>query len=390
MDCGMNGLQTKTRLRSEPLPTLSCATRFLGLKRPLPLYRGGELRDAEIAYETWGELNAARDNAVLLFTGLSPSAHAASSSQDPAPGWWEYMIGPGRPIDTRRFHVICINSLGSCFGSTGPLSPHPQDGEPYRLRFPRLALEDVARAGIELIDALGIQRLAAVVGPSMGGMSALAFALQAPQRVRTLALLCSTASASAHAIAMHALQREMVLNDPAWAQGNYPLGQGPVNGMRLARKLGLSCYRSPGEWAERFGRRRRTPAHHSGEAFAREFEIESYLEHNAAKFAAGFDANCFLYLSRAMDDFDPSEHGAGDAQAAFARLRLERALVVGVGSDTLFPVAEQRSLTAALEANCENGAHFVELGSIQGHDAFLIDEARFAPVMRQFFSELAE
>jgi homoserine O-acetyltransferase/O-succinyltransferase len=382
-------MQTAARLPSAPFPAVPRGSRFLRLGHPFQLYRGGRLAGAEIAYETWGELNAARDNAVLLFTGLSPSAHAASSVRDSSPGWWEYMIGPGRALDTRRFHVICVNSLGSCFGSSGPASPHPQDGEAYRMRFPRLALEDIARAGIELIDALGIQRLAAVVGPSMGGMSALAFMLQAPQRSRALALLCSTASASPHAIAMHALQREMVLNDPAWAQGDYPLEAGPVNGMRLARKLGLSCYRSPGEWAERFGRRRTASIDASGDGFGAEFEVESYLEHNAAKFAAGFDANCFLYLSRAMDDFDPAEHANGDFQAAFARLRLERALVVGVSSDTLFPVAEQRVLADALEVGCDGDVRFVELGSIQGHDAFLIDEARFSPVMRQFFEELA-
>lgn len=382
-------MQTAARLPSAPFPAAPRGSRFLRLEHPFELYRGGRLSGVEIAYESWGELNAARDNAVLLFTGLSPSAHAAASSRDPSSGWWEYMIGPGRPIDTRRFHVICINSLGSCFGSSGPASPHPRDGEPYRLRFPRLALEDIARAGIELIDALGIQRLAAVVGPSMGGMSALAFALQAPTRSRTLALLCSTASASPHAIAMHTLQREMVLNDPAWARGSYPLEAGPVNGMRLARKLGLSCYRSPGEWVERFGRRRTASFDDSGDAFDLEFEIEAYLEHNAAKFAAGFDANCFLYLSRAMDDFDPAEHAEGDSRAAFARLQLDSALVVGVSSDTLFPVAEQRDLAAALQVACDGGVRFVELGSIQGHDAFLIDEERFAPVMREFFDGLA-
>ncbi|MEJ2632025.1 MAG: homoserine O-acetyltransferase [Acidihalobacter sp.] len=382
-------MQTAARLLSKPFPAPPRGSRFLRLGRPFELYRGGRLSDVEIAYETWGELNAARDNAVLLFTGLSPSAHAASSCRDSSPGWWEYMIGPGRPLDTRRFHVICINSLGSCFGSSGPASPHPHDGEPYRLRFPRLALEDVAKAGIELIDALGIDRLAAVVGPSMGGMSALAFAFMAPWRSRTLALLCSSATASPHAIAMHALQREMVLSDPAWAEGEYPLEAGPVNGMRLARKLGLSCYRSPGEWLERFGRRRTVSAHDADDDFGAEFEVESYLDHNAAKFATGFDANCFLYLSCAMDDFDPAEHADGDFSAAFACLQIERALVVGVSSDTLFPVAEQRDLAAALEPGCENGVHFVELGSIQGHDAFLIDEARFAPVMRGFFSGLA-
>ncbi|APZ43982.1 homoserine O-acetyltransferase MetX [Acidihalobacter ferrooxydans] len=380
-------MQTAVQLDSAPFPATPRGSRTLRLAQPFALYRGGCLENVEIAYESWGEPNAARDNAVLLFTGLSPNAHAAASCRDPSPGWWEYMIGPGKPLDTRRFYVLCINSLGSCFGSTGPASAHPADGKPYRLRFPRLALEDIARAGLALLDALHIERPAAVVGPSMGGMSALAFAFQAPERTRALALLCSTASAAPQAIAMHALQREMVMSDPAWANGNYPLAAGPVDGMRLARKLGLSCYRSPDEWTARFGRQRTTAVQSAGQ-FCGEFEIESYLAHNAAKFASGFDANCFLYLSRAMDDFEPAEHGDGKAAEAFARLRLNRALVVGVSSDRLFPVAEQRALAAALRAGGTPEVRFAELDSLQGHDAFLVDTARFAPVMRDFFAAL--
>lgn len=379
-------MQPVARLPSVPFPAAPRGSRFLRLSHPLDLHRGGTLNQVEIAYETWGKLNAARDNAVLLFTGLSTNAHAASSNRDPDPGWWEYMIGPARPLDTRRFYIICVNSLGSCFGSSGPASPHPRDATPYGLRFPRISLEDTARAAGHLLDAMGIVCLDAIVGPSMGGMTALAFALQSPSRTRNLALLCSTTSASPHAIAMHALQREMVTSDPAWAGGAYPLEAGPVNGMRLARKLGLSCYRSPAEWLERFGRQR--TGGEATETFGAEFQIESYLEHNAAKFAAGFDANCFLYLSRAMDDFDPAEHGTGGAREALVNLYLERALVIGVTSDTLFPVSEQRDLASALKPACTKGVTLTELSSIQGHDAFLVDERRFAAVMQKFFDAL--
>lgn len=351
----------------------------LSLDASFRFHRGGELNRLEIAYETWGKLNDNQDNAVLLFAGLSANAHAAASMCDPDPGWWEYMVGPGKPLDTSRYHVICVNSLGSCFGSSGPASINPENGRPYGPTFPRLSVEDIASAGRILMDSLGLKGLSAVVGASLGGMSALAFALQSPDRLRRLVLISSSTKPSAHAIAMHSLQREIVRADPVWAKGYYR-APGPIEGMLLSRKLGISCYRSPEELEQRFGNRR-SDARSGLDAF----EIETYLAHNADKFARSFDANAYLSLSRAMDDFDAADHGHGDLTRALARLGQLKALVIGVHSDTLFPQSQQEALAEGLR-RAGASVHYVPLTSPQGHDAFLIDEARFAPVMRAFFA----
>lgn len=356
------------------------------------MYRGGSLDRPAIAYETWGALNAARDNAILIFTGMSPSAHATSSAEDPSSGWWEAMVGPSRPIDTQRFFVICINSLGSCFGSTGPASIDPATGRPYALSFPVLSLEDVAQAGRLLVEHLGIARLHTVVGPSMGGMTTLAFAIRYPDMARNLVLLSTAARALPFSIALRSLQREMIRRDPAWLDGNYQ--SNPLTGMRLARKLGMVTYRSAPEWEQRFGRERIAGEHLAGEyaagdAFGPDFEVESYLENHANKFIGQFDANCYLYLSRASDLFDVAEHG-GSVAAGLARIRAERVLVVGVATDTLFPIAQQRELAAGLKTRdfaAGRKVELVELPSIQGHDSFLVDMDRFRPVVASFLRE---
>ncbi len=346
---------------------------------------GGSLPELEIAYETWGRLNERRDNAVLIFTGMSPSAHASSSAADPSPGWWEQMVGPGRPIDTRRFFVVCMNSLGSCFGSTGPASLDPRTGAPYRLAFPVLTLEDVANAGRALVAELGISRLRAVVGPSMGGMSALALVLQHPGISQGLLLISTAARSLPFATALRSLQREMIRRDPAWNEGNYAPGEGPVAGMRLARKLGMITYRSALEWEQRFGRERTAAERRSSDPFGIDFEVEAYLEHHALKFTGDFDANCYLYLSRASDLFDVADHG-GSLAAGLGRIRLERAMVIGVETDLLFPIRQQRELAAGLESPGRD-VRLVELPSIQGHDSFLVDMDRFRPVVAEFFAE---
>lgn len=356
------------------------------------MYRGGSLDRPAIAYETWGALNAARDNAILIFTGMSPSAHATSSAEDPSSGWWEAMVGPSRPIDTQRFFVICINSLGSCFGSTGPASIDPATGRPYALSFPVLSLEDIAQAGRLLVEHLGIARLHTVVGPSMGGMTTLAFAIRYPGMARNLVLLSTAARALPFSIALRSLQREMIRRDPAWLDGNYQ--SNPLTGMRLARKLGMVTYRSAPEWEQRFGRERIAGEHLAGEyaagdAFGPDFEVESYLENHANKFIGQFDANCYLYLSRASDLFDVAEHG-GSVAAGLARIRAERVLVVGVATDTLFPIAQQRELAAGLKTRdfaAGRKVELVELPSIQGHDSFLVDMDRFRPVVASFLRE---
>lgn len=361
------------------------ARHYVRLEGPLHMYRGGTLPEAVIAYESWGSLNAARDNAVLLFTGLSPSAHAASSERDPSPGWWEFMIGPGKPLDTERFYVICVNSLGSCFGSTGPSSINPHSGKPYRLDFPELTVEDIAAAGRAVVRVLGIRSLKAVVGASLGGMTALAYAVHYPEETENLVTLCSAAKASPFAIAVRSLQREIIRSDPAWMDGNYPVHSEPVIGMRLARKLGLISYRSAAEWGERFGRDV-VPEAERNALFGAEFQIESYLEANARKFVGTFDANSYLYLSRAMDWFDLQDHT--ERLIALAGCAAgKRALVVGVESDILFPLHQQESVAALLtESGLDVSYH--ALPSLQGHDAFLVDRERFVPVMGEFFAKL--
>ncbi len=357
----------------------------VALSAPLRMRRGGSLTDVVLAYESWGQRAADGDNVIVLFTGLSPSAHAAASTADPTPGWWEYMVGEGRPLDTRRYQVICFNSLGSCFGSTGPASPRPDGGGPYAVDFPDLCVEDIAAAVRMGLEALGIPRVRALVGTSLGGMSALAFAALYPGFARELVVISAAAAALPSAIAIRSLQREVIRSDPAWQGGRYAPGPGPRDGMRIARKIGLMSYRSALEWEQRFGRERREPDAGEVPAFGIEFQVESYLDANARKFVDGFDANCYLYLSRAMDWFDLAEHGDGDLVGAIAAMALRRALVVGVETDFLFPPRQQVELATALrQAGVDTRLEL--LPSVQGHDAFLVDRPRFGALLRDFLA----
>lgn len=359
------------------------ARHYTQLSDPFPMWRGGVLHGARIAYETWGELNSARSNAVLLFTGLSPSAHATSSPVDPSEGWWQTMVGPGLAIDTRKFFVICVNSLGSCFGSTGPLSDDPATGKPYRLTFPDLSVEDIARGGYETVRSLGIERLDTVMGPSLGGMVVLAFAAQFPGAARRLVSISGTTAASPFAIALRSIQREAITNDPDWQQGQYSADKPPRSGQRLARKLGTVTYRSAAEWQQRFGREPIRPDMKKGDPFASEFAVQGYLEAQAAKFVTAFDANCYLYLSRAMDRFDLSKHG--DPQTVLRRASIEQALIIGVESDLLFSISEQRTVAGLME-QAGVTTSFRPLNCIEGHDSFLIDIERFGTEIRGFLS----
>jgi homoserine O-acetyltransferase len=348
--------------------------------------RGAALPRVDIAYESWGELSAAKDNVLLLVTGLSPSAHARSSAEDPSPGWWEEMVGPGQAIDTNRFHVICVNSLGSPHGSTSPASVDPRSGRPYRLTFPVLCIEDIACAAREALRTLGITRLRAVVGPSLGGMTALAYAIQFPEEVHALLTISSAARATPFAIAIRSVQREAIRSDPAWKSGDYE-PPGPVAGLRVARKLGLITYRSAAEWRQRFSRERVEVRAPGSGPFDVEFEIEAYLEMHAHKFIGTFDANCYLYLSRSMDLFDVAEHGPS-VEAGLARIQAEKTLVVGVETDFLFPIDQQEEI-ATLLARGGRDVRFERLPSIQGHDSFLVDYDRFAPTVGSFLREVA-
>ncbi len=346
--------------------------------------RNGSITDPVIAYETWGELNFRQDNAILLFTGLSPSAHAASSSSNPSAGWWEQMLGEGKPIDTHKYYVICVNSLGSCYGSTGPASINPQSGQRYRLDFPIITIEDIARAGQSVVESLGLTRLHAVVGASMGGMTALAHSILFPQIAEALVSISATARAGPYSIAVRSIQRECIRRDPLWDNGNYTADAEPVNGMLMARKLGMMSYRSAAEFEARFGREMIPEERQSGDPFGIDFEVESYLDAHARKFIGTFDANCYLYLSRAMDLFDIAEHG-GSVEAALKTAGAKRVLVMGVTTDSLFPVAQQQRIADGLNDGKREVA-FHALNSIQGHDAFLVDMDSFRPILCDFFN----
>jgi len=348
------------------------------------MHRGGSLLNPQIAWECWGELNSDRTNAVLIFTGLSPSAHAASSREDPVPGWWEEIIGPGKPLDTRRYFVICVNSLGSCFGSTGPASIDPHTGDLYRLNFPVLSLEDVARAGYTVLHQLGIERVCATVGPSMGGMTTLAFEMLFPGLSDAIVLMSSGTRSLPFSIALRSLQREMIRKDPDWINGAYPIDSPPLTGMRLARKLGMITYRSAEEWRLRFGRERAAAEYTVGDPFGISFEVESYLEHHAKKFVGQFDPNCYLYLSRASDLFDIADHGASVA-GGLAKVQAKRALIIGVTTDFLFPIHQQHELAEGLSGNGRE-VEFVQLDSLQGHDSFLVDMDSYRPIIARFFA----
>jgi len=360
------------------------ATRTAALPSPFRMKRGGELRGAAIAYETWGTLNATRDNAVLILTGLSPSAHAAASADDPSQGWWEPVVGPGHPIDTNRDFVICVNSLGSCKGSTGPASIDVATGRPYRLSFPDLTLEDVAAAAYEVLKALGVGKLRALIGPSMGGMSAQAFALQYPDVAPNLILISTAPQALPFAIGIRSLQREAIRRDPNFLGGDYHDDHWPMEGMRLARKLGVVTYRSALEWSQRFGRQRVHPT--PAEPFGHEFQIEAYLEAHAQRFVGGFDPCSYIYLSRAMDWFDMSDYGA-TCEEAYGRMQVKHALVIGVDTDILFPIEQQKQIAEGLSATGAE-VEFAALPSLQGHDSFLVDYARFCPTIAKFMARL--
>ena len=348
-----------------------------------PMHRGGFLESPTIAYETWGELQGKGDNALLLFTGLSPSAHAASSPENPAPGWWEDMIGSGLPLDTDHYFVICINSLGSCFGSTGPASIDPVTGARYRLQFPVLTLEDVADGGYAVIRHLGLEKIHTTIGCSMGGMSGLAYCAAHPGGSRSFVSISSCTRALPFAIAVRSLQREMIRRDPKWLDGEYDPSEPPLIGQRLARKLGMMTYRSAIEWDQRFGRERVTDTPVPGDQFKIDFSVEAYLQNRADKFSGAFDANCYLYLSRASDLFDFAEHG-GSLKNAFGRLMLERVHVIGVETDILFPPRQQRELADGFSAVCKDTT-LIELDCIRGHDSFLVEMDAFRPVIAEFF-----
>ena len=347
----------------------------------MKMKRGGSLSNPVLAYETWGKLSKSKDNVIVILTGLSASSHVASSSSDSNPGWWEGIVGPDKAIDTNKFYIICVNSLGSCFGSTGPASINQITGEPFRLTFPELTIDDMATATKFLLDKLGIKQINTLVGPSMGGMHALALIIQNNKFVKNFIAISTAFQSLPYAIAIRSLQREVIRKDPLWKNGYYTPDSPPLNGVRIARKLGMISYRSANEWAQRFGRKKSSKNNITQNTFGIEntgfeFEIESYLEHLAVKFQNVFDANCYLYLSRSIDWFDIIDYGSS-SEEVLGKTGLESALILGVESDILFPIYQQKELAEYLSADSTK-VTYKSLNCIQGHDSFLVDIETFS------------
>jgi homoserine O-acetyltransferase len=346
--------------------------RHLVLPGPLSLDSGAVLDDVVVAYEAYGALNAARDNVVLLCHALTMDQYVASPHPVTGkPGWWDRVVGPGLTIDTNRFHVICANVLGSCMGSTGPASTNPASAAAYAMRFPVVTIADMVRAQMALLDALGIDRLHAVVGGSMGGMQALALAAHYPARVERALIIASAARHSAQNIAFHEVGRQAIMADPAWHGGDYAAhGVAPTKGLAVARMAAHITYLSEAGLTEKFGRRLQDrDAKTFG--FDADFQIESYLRHQGISFVDRFDANSYLYITRAMDYFDLAEPHGGRLAEAFRGSPVRFALI-SFDSDWLYPTSESRRIVQALHAAGAQ-ASFVELSSPFGHDAFLLD-----------------
>jgi len=359
--------------------------RYATWLEPLALESGATLGPITLAYETYGKLNAARDNAILLLHALSGDAHAAGwYAGDNKPGWWNSMVGPGRPFDTDRYFVICSNVLGGCQGSTGPSSANPATGRPYATSFPVLTIGDMVRAQARLLDRLGIEQLHAVAGGSMGGFQALEWATALPERVRGAILLATSARSSPQTLAWNAIGRRAIMSDPRWQGGNYYDGEPPADGLAVARMIGHITYLSEPSLERKFGR---TYQDSHGPAFTleREFAIESYLDYQGTSFNARFDANSYLYITKAMDYWDlPGRYGSLEAaldrsQASF--------LLLSFTSDWLYPTPESVAIAEALRRIGRPVTH-IELASSAGHDAFLVDDEAQAPLIEEFLSAL--
>ncbi|WP_375428372.1 homoserine O-acetyltransferase [uncultured Sphingomonas sp.] len=355
--------------------------RRVTLPGPLALDGGGNLSPVEIAYETYGTLDADRSNAVLICHALTGDQHVASvHPRTGKPGWWARMVGEGRPIDPLRHFVVCANVLGSCMGSSGPASPGP-DGSPQAMRFPVITVRDMVRAQGMLLDHLGIERLRAVVGGSMGGMQALSWAATCPDRVRAAVVIASTARHTAQNIAFHEVGRQAVMADPNWRGGDYYGGDGPTAGLAVARMAAHITYLSEAGLTGKFGRKLQA-RDTKGFGFDADFQVESYLRHQGISFVDRFDANSYLYITRAMDYFDLAEEHGGLLANAFRGSRT-RFCLVSFDTDWLYPTSESRRVVHALNAGGA-AASFVELSSPFGHDAFLLENPELARVVDGF------
>ncbi len=357
----------------------------------LALQSGASIRDYTLAYETYGTLNADKSNAVLVCHALNASHHVAGvyEGQPKSEGWWDNMIGPGKPVDTNRFFVIGVNNLGSCFGSTGPMHTHPDTGEVYGADFPVVTVEDWVNAQARLLDCLGIEQLAAVMGGSLGGMQALSWTLQYPGRMRHAVVVASAPNLTAENIAFNEVARRAIVTDPDFHGGHfYRHGVIPKRGLRIARMIGHITYLSDDVMNEKFGRQLREGMQLKYSTQDIEFQIESYLRYQGDKFSEYFDANTYLLITRALDYFDPARQHGGSLTQALAAARA-RFLLVSFTTDWRFSPQRSREIVHALLEN-RRDVSYAEIDAPHGHDAFLLDDARYMGVVRSYFDSIAK
>ena len=354
---------------------------------PLPLASGAALREYDLAYETYGTLNAEKSNAILICHALNASHHVAGHYEYDRSniGWWDNMVGPGKPVDTDRFFVIGVNNLGSCFGSTGPLSIRPESGNSYGADFPFVTVEDWVDSHARLIDKLGINRLAAVMGGSLGGMQAMCWATRYPQRIANALVIAAAPNLSAQNIAFNEVARQAIMTDPAFHDGNFAAQQTkPKHGLTVARMIGHITYISDDQMEEKFGRGLREGLKYG---FGSEFQIESYLRYQGEKFSEYYDANTYLRVTKALDYFDPaSAHGGNLAKALSPATA--RFLVISFTTDWRFSPARSREIVKALLKEKKN-VTYAEINAPHGHDAFLLDDAQYHGVVRAFLHKAA-
>jgi homoserine O-acetyltransferase/O-succinyltransferase len=357
---------------------------------PLPLRSGASLRDYTLVYETYGSLNAERSNAVLVCHALNASHHVAGTyeGQPRSEGWWDNLVGPGKPLDTNRFFVIGVNNPGSCFGSTGPMHANPDTGQPYGADFPVMTVEDWVDAQARLLDRLGIGRVAAVLGGSLGGMQALCWALRFPERLGHCVAIATAPNLSAQNIAFNEVARRAIVTDPDFHGGHfYAHGVVPRRGLRVARMIGHITYLSDDVMAEKFGRTMK--ADQLGYSTQEiEFQVESYLRHQGDKFSDYFDANTYLLITRALDYFDPAREHGGDLTAAFAAVKAKFHLV-SFTTDWRFSPARSREIVKALVDN-RLDVGYAEIDAPHGHDAFLLDDPRYHALLKARFDLIGQ
>ena len=382
---------------------LIAVAQTMHFEAPLPLQSGASLRDYSLSYETYGTLNAHKSNAVLVCHALNASHHVAGvyAGQPDSEGWWDNMIGPGKALDTNRFFVIGVNNIGSCFGSTGPMHTNPDTGRPYGADFPVVTVEDWVDAQARLLDALGITRLAAVMGGSLGGMQALSWTLRYPERVGHAVVIASAPNLNAENIAFNEVARRAITTDPDFHGGHfYDHGVVPKRGLRIARMIGHITYLSDDVMNEKFGRQLRAAAVAAKEGrtdasvdylFSTqevEFQIESYLRYQGDKFAEYFDANTYLLITRALDYFDPARHFGGDLNQALAQATC-KFLIVSFTTDWRFAPKRSREIVRALLQN-NRQVSYAEIDAPHGHDAFLLNDPRYKNVVRSYFDAVAK